>query len=49
MSKRDVLLLLNDILDSIHEIQKYTQTMSFNQFIQDDKTIDAVVRNVAVF
>jgi uncharacterized protein with HEPN domain len=48
MSKRNALLLLNDIIDSIQKIQKYTQAMSFNQFIQDDKTIDAVIRNFEV-
>lgn len=48
MSKRDVMLLLNDIVDSIKKIQKYTQSMSFNEFIQDDKTVDAVIRNFEV-
>lgn len=48
MSKRDNLLLVQDMLDSAIKIQDYTKDYSFEQFIDDDKTIDAVVRNFEI-
>jgi uncharacterized protein with HEPN domain len=45
MSERSDLLLLEDILDAIEKIMSYTDQMSFQDFITDDKTKDAVVRN----
>lgn len=44
MSKRDPLLLLSDILDSIEKIKDYTREHSFATFIEDPKTLDAVIR-----
>jgi uncharacterized protein with HEPN domain len=44
MSKRDPLLLLSDILDSIEKIREYTKEHSFATFIEDSKTLDAVIR-----
>lgn len=48
MSKRETLLLLEDMLLSAVKIQKYTTGLNYNTFIADDKTIDAVVRNFEV-
>ncbi|WP_040295012.1 HepT-like ribonuclease domain-containing protein [Beggiatoa alba] len=48
MSKRDAMLLLHDIFNSIQKIETYTRDMSFDIFIQDDKTTDAVIRNFEV-
>lgn len=48
MSKRDRLLLLEDMLESIQKIFKYTKAMSYDEFLEDDKTIDAVVRNFEI-
>ena len=48
MSKRDILLLLDDMLQACIKIKKYTQGMDYDSFIEDDKTIDAVVRNFEV-
>ena len=48
MSKRDNLLLVQDMLDSAIKIQEYTKGFSFDQFVDDDKTIDAVVRNFEI-
>ncbi len=45
---RDFKLYLQDILDSIGKIQSYTQGMSRDHFAADDKTIDAVVRNLEI-
>lgn len=48
MSKRDKILLLDDMLQSALKIKKYTDNMDFSSFIEDDKTIDAVVRNFEI-
>jgi uncharacterized protein with HEPN domain len=48
MSKREIQLLLEDILESGNKILSFTAGMSFNDFIADDKTIDAVVRNFEI-
>jgi uncharacterized protein with HEPN domain len=48
MSKRDPKLLLDDILEAIEKIKKYTNGLSFETFIDDSKTIDAVIRNFEI-
>ena len=48
MSKRSTILLLQDIQESIHNILDYTQDLSFEEFLNDSKTKDAVVRNFEV-
>jgi uncharacterized protein with HEPN domain len=48
MSKRDRNILLKDILESVQKIKKYTVGMDYVLFIQDDKTIDACVRNFEI-
>jgi uncharacterized protein with HEPN domain len=48
MSKKDRNILLLNILESIKKIKKYTNEMTYDLFIQDDKTIDACVRNFEI-
>ena len=48
MSERSIKLLLEDILDSANKIIKYTHLLSFDDFINNDITIDAVVRNFEI-
>lgn len=48
MSKRDEILLLEDMLQSAIKIKRYTDKLDYDTFVQDDKTIDAVVRNFEV-
>ena len=48
MSKRVPQLLVNDILDSCNKILQYTDGMSFEEFLKDSKTIDAVTRNFEI-
>ena len=48
MSKRPIDLLLNDILESIDKVEQYTRGMSFDTFSNDQKSIDAVVRNLEI-
>ena len=48
MSKREPLLLLEDIIESIQKIKKYTAGFSKDAFLNDDKTVDAVIRNFEI-
>jgi uncharacterized protein with HEPN domain len=48
MSKRDTLLLLDDMFQSAQKIKQYTKTHDFDSFLSDDKTIDTVVRNFEI-
>ena len=48
MSKRELNILLQDIQESIFKIKKYVEGYSYQEFIDDDKTIDAVVRNFEI-
>lgn len=48
MSKRDNDLLLQDIIEAAQKILRYTQDLSFESFIDDEKTIDAVIRNFEI-
>jgi len=48
MSKRSVMLLLEDMLESMDKIERYTRGLSFQQFLSDDKSVDAVVRNLEI-
>ena len=46
MPHRDWKFRIQDILDAVTAIEKYTQGMEFNTFIEDRRTVDAVVRNL---
>lgn len=48
MSKREPSLLINDIIESGEKILNYTEGMDYETFIQDPKTIDAVIRNFEI-
>ncbi len=48
MSKRDTKLLLEDMLESALKIRKYTDGLSFEDFLNDEKTVDAVIRNFEI-
>lgn len=48
MSKRETLLLIEDMLQSAQKIRRYTLGLDYQSFINDDKTIDAVVRNFEI-
>lgn len=45
---RDVKVHLDDIVEACRRINRYTSGLSFEQFLSDQKTIDAVVRNLEV-
>ncbi len=48
MSKREPLLLIEDIIESGNKIIDYTNNLSFEEFTKDSKTIDAVIRNFEI-
>jgi uncharacterized protein with HEPN domain len=48
MSKRPVELLLDDILQAIGRIEQYIKDLSFEAFSKDQKSVDAVVRNLEI-
>ena len=48
MPHRDWKFRIQDILDAVYAIQKYTQGMEFETFIEDRRTVDAVVRNLII-
>ena len=48
MSKRSIELLVEDIWESIEKIERYTEGMTQDSFQSDEKTTDAVVRNLEI-
>jgi uncharacterized protein with HEPN domain len=48
MSKRDLKLLLQDIQECSQRIQEYTKGYSYEDFVNDRKTVDAVIRNFEI-
>jgi len=46
--KRDYRVYIDDILEAIKRIKKYTDELTFDKFTQDIKTIDAVIRNFEI-
>lgn len=48
MSIRNNILLLEDIIESCNKIEKYIAGYDYDSFINDDKTIDAVIRNFEI-
>jgi uncharacterized protein with HEPN domain len=48
MSKRSPQLLLEDIIESAKKILTYTDGLSYEQFLADGRTVDAVIRNFEI-
>jgi uncharacterized protein with HEPN domain len=50
MSKkeRNWKLFIMDMLESINKIEKYIEGLNYEQFVRDEKTKDAVVRNLEI-
>jgi uncharacterized protein with HEPN domain len=46
--KRDYTLFLKDIVESCSYIREFIEAMSFEQFLQDEKTKSAVVRKFEI-
>lgn len=45
---RDFRVYLEDMIDAINRIEEYTKGMSYEAFVKDRKTVDAVVRNFEI-
>jgi len=48
MSKRPLNLLIEDIWEAIEKIERFTKDMTLESFQCDEKTTDAVVRNLEI-
>ena len=48
MSKRSLELLVDDIWEPIEKFERYTEDMTQENFQNDEKTTDAVVRNLEI-
>ena len=48
MSERPANLLVADILDAVEKIERYTAGLDHDAFCADEKTVDAVVRNLEI-
>lgn len=48
MKNRDYTDYINDILNSIEEAIEFTGSMTFDEFSQDKKTVNAVIRSLEV-
>jgi uncharacterized protein with HEPN domain len=48
MSNRNPDLLIEDILESCDKILSYTAGLSFEDFVAETKTVDAVIRNFEI-
>ena len=48
MSKRPTDLLVTDIREAIDRVDEYIKDMSFEDFSKDQRTIDAVARNLEI-
>ena len=48
MPRRDAALLLEDIRSAMARIERYTSGLQREQFLADEKTVDAVARNLEI-
>lgn len=48
MSKRDPLILLEDIVLAIQKITRYTSQLDHDAFLRDELVIDGVARNLEI-
>jgi uncharacterized protein with HEPN domain len=48
MPRRDWELRIKDIPDAVRAVQTYTEGMKYEAFVNDRKTVDAVIRNLIV-
>lgn len=45
---RDYTIFLKDILESMKLVEEYVDGLDFEEFKKDQKTVDAVVRNIEI-
>jgi len=45
---RDPLIFLEDIVESLSKINRYIEGLEYSDFTKDEKTIDALIRNLEI-
>jgi uncharacterized protein with HEPN domain len=45
---RDFQVYVEDIIDAINNIEAYTKGLTYESFVSDKKTVDAVIRNFEI-
>ena len=45
---RDIRLYLEEVIEAISKIERFTEDMDFNDFKNDEKTRDAVITNLLI-
>lgn len=48
MKRRDCKMYIEDILSAINRIEKYINGLEYEEFIQNDMAVDAVIRNLEI-
>lgn len=48
MSKRSANLLIEDMLEAVSKVTRFTYGYDFDHFVADERTVDAVVRNLEI-
>jgi uncharacterized protein with HEPN domain len=48
MSHRSIELLIEDLWEAVEKVERYTVGFDHDSFVQDEKTIDSVVRNFEI-
>jgi uncharacterized protein with HEPN domain len=48
MKQRSPRVYLDDMLQAMAKVGRYTEGLTFEQFLQDEKGVDAVLRNLEV-
>jgi uncharacterized protein with HEPN domain len=48
MPPREWKLRVEDILDAIAKIRRYTEAMTIDTLMADERTVDAVMRNITI-
>lgn len=45
---RDFRLYLDDILEASRNVRSYVESLDFDDFVEDQRTVDAVIRNLEI-
>jgi uncharacterized protein with HEPN domain len=48
MPRREAPLLVEDMLEAMRKVARYTAGMDVKEFLGDERTVDAVVRNLEI-
>jgi uncharacterized protein with HEPN domain len=46
--KRDILPYLSDIVENINDAEIFISTLTFDDFVKDKKTVNAVIRSIEI-